>query len=1366
MDRLQRSLPTRLAAYLLFAVIVLGGHAFGQTVPRVSFDRIDLSAIKGSNQAAAIHQDQRGYMWFGTGGGLIRYDGVHTRLFLPDPKRPADTLVHKQVWEIFEDSAGMLWIGTGGGISRFDPVHETFTNYREDLLDPDGLRGSIFLAIAELADGRMLFGAAEGGMNLFDPKTGHNQSFVHHPGIDAADLTDQDFPFHRVDVIKVGPDGTPWIGGSTGVARMDPDKGTFQRMEIFPMHHVGLKDAPARELLFDETGKLWVGLHSGLATVNQENATISWHGAEKGQGPMIRGRIYGLAEDLFGRLWVARYNGDLVLLDRERAYLGRYNRRLGDETSLPSSLLDMLFVDRTGVLWISTFGGGIAKHTPHPGGMRTFVHHPEEPNSLGPGKVNELLHSTDGSLLVGGMAGLRRLSAEGVFTEVALPFGNGAYVPHEIRELTAVGDGTYWASGARSLMHFDSNDEILFQTKWRQGAYESFGGALVLDLLWDPAHGLWIGTKKGLFLRDSDTGGYRVFRSEKGNDRSLSSDEVRHLALDETGALWVGTSTGVDRFEAASGDFRRFRSQEQVGATPKGTFGLLPRDDGSLWMVDPDGALVLRPGANAFERIPNPPGPGIWKTRFLIETQDHQLMVGFLEGLKLLNPDTLQYDPRILRKESPLDNFLSEEPLMRDNGDILLPSQGGIFVVDPNDFPEETPLPAVVFTGVKLFHEPLGGGALAENLELAYDENLLSFQFAALDYSNSRPHRFEVWMEGVDKDWRDVGSHAEVSYPNLEPGAYTFHVRLFDTADLGESVVATKSFVVLQPFWMATWFRIGAAGMLFFSGWAVQRYRVARVRRRNTELENLHRRMTAESKRRETMQENLSITLDSIADGVISMDEELRVLALNPVASKLTGWPQEEAVGRPVHEVFQVMDLDTREPVTNPRRWLRSDPAHAAAPLRALLHHADGSEYMIATSVAAMRRPDGKSYGTVLVFRDITDRTALEAQLAQAQKMESLGRLAGGIAHDFNNLLTSIQGYADLVRMDVERQGNAGGRSKEYVDAVLRSSKRGADLVGQLLAFSRRSESATEELELHDVLEQSVEMLKRTLDPAIEIILDDEAERSVVNANASLLVNVFLNLGINAGDAMQGGGRLRFSTSLHPVLEGDRAFADGLAPGDYLEVAVQDTGAGMSDAMRERIFEPFYTTKDLGDGTGLGLPTALSTVRSFHGTILVDTSPGRGTTMRVVLPLVDRELPSAPTQPSSGPSEGKGTILLIEDDEAVMELCESFLTSLGYVVLIARDGLAGAEEFEKSKASIDLVILDYLMPRCNGVEVVRRIRAAGGDQPIMMITGFSLGVTREEILASGVDAVLTKPFLPLELAERIKVLLRGVEAAN
>jgi len=427
--------------------------------------------------------------------------------------------------------------------------------------------------------------------------------------------------------------------------------------------------------------------------------------------------------------------------------------------------------------------------------------------------------------------------------------------------------------------------------------------------------------------------------------------------------------------------------------------------------------------------------------------------------------------------------------------------------------------------------------------------------------------------------------------------------------------------------------------------------------------------------------------------------------------------------------------------------------------VRALLCGSQGKEYLIASSVAAMRRPSGESFGTVVVFRDITDRAVLEGQLAQAQKMESLGRLAGGIAHDFNNLLTSIQGYADLVRMELEQSAQERGRSNEYIEAVLRSSQRGSDLVGQLLAFSRRADASTEPLDLHVVLEQSVKMLQRTLDPAIEITLDTSATEHIVEANASLLVNVFLNLGINAGDAMVDGGRLRFSTCLRGVEKADGGQMQGLPAGVYLQVDVEDEGSGMSEAMRERIFEPFFTTKDLGDGTGLGLPTAMSTIHSFGGTILVDSELGRGTTMCVLLPLVAGGKPQVDARKRSKPPRGSSTLLMIEDDYAVRELCSEYLTSLGYRLLLAPDGEEGLELFQTHRKAVDLVIVDYLMPLRNGMEVVRAVRRSDAEMPILMMTGFSLGVSEEEILAQGVQAVLTKPFLPEDLAAKVGALL-------
>ena len=1355
MDRYVPSFSALLPALTLFAVLSAGSEAYGQTVSHVSFDRIDLSTPDHSRQISSIHQDLRGFMWFGSATGLTRYDGVHARVFRHDAQRPHDSLVHDQVWEIFRDRDGILWIGTADGLSRFDPIHETFSNFREDLDDPKGLRGSVFLSIAQLPDGRMLFGSLEKGLNLFDPKTGEHRSFTHDPE-DPTSL-----PHGRMDAIAVGPDGSVWIGTSSGVARVDLESWTFHNLPPEQEDRPGLIGTPVRDLMFDRAGRLWAGFSSGLAIVDQEMETVSWFG-DLGKGPLIRGRVYGLAEDKLGRLWVARYNGDLALLDRNRVFLGSFHRRLGEENSLPSSLLDTLFLDSSGVLWIGTFGRGVAKHVPHPGNMRAFVNHPSEPNSLGPGKVNELLAEGEGELLVGGMAGLRRLDKEGKFEEIPLPFRAGAFVSYEISELASGKGDTFWVGGNRGLIHFHKDGTVLFSERWNAGSTETFGGGLLTDLLWDPGMGLWIATSRGLFLRNPGNGTFRRFLHDASDPSSLSSNDVKDLALAPNGDVWVGTAEGIARFEAATGTFTEFgNGVAQRGAAWR-VFDLLPRTDGSVWAATRQGVVFWKPGSKGFQSVSPPLGPGRWAPRFLAEIGDGRLMIGYLEGLKMFDPESLQFEPRILRLESRGDHYLSQHPLVREDGHVLIPSQGGIFVVDPNDFPEPSPIPPVALTDIHLFHKSVGGGGLMEELELEHDANHLSFQFAALDYGTWGPLSFEIRMDGLEEDWRNVGDQAEVTFPNLDPGTYTFHVRLAGTEGMDGATVASKTFRIRQPLWGHVWFKAVVVGLIFFSGLAVQRLRMVRVRRRNYELESMHRRMAVESKRRQTMQENLSITLDSIADGVISIDENLQILALNPVASQLTGWPQADAVGRPIHEVFLVRDLESGEPVKNPRRWLKAEPDRSSAPIRAMLQSAAEKEYLIATSVAAMRRPSGESYGTVLVFRDITDRAALEAQLAQAQKMESLGRLAGGIAHDFNNLLTSIQGYADLVRMEVELRGAAGGRSKEYVDAVLRSSKRGADLVGQLLAFSRRSESATTELDLHEILRQSVEMLQRTLDPAIEIVLEDQASRCVVNANASLLVNVFLNLGINAGDAMQQSGRLRFRSAIREIRLGDRAHGDGLEPGTYLEVCVIDSGAGMNETMRERIFEPFFTTKDLGDGTGLGLPTALSTVRSFDGTILVDTEPGKGTTMSVLLPLVDREVAVDAEPQTMDPTIGKGTILLIEDDEAVMELCESFLTSLGYVVVLAHDGRRGLEIFEERSEFLDMVLVDYLMPQCNGLEVVRRIRSLGFDLPVMMMTGFSLGVSREEILAEGADAILTKPFLPIELAEQVEDLLRGV----
>lgn len=500
-------------------------------------------------------------------------------------------------------------------------------------------------------------------------------------------------------------------------------------------------------------------------------------------------------------------------------------------------------------------------------------------------------------------------------------------------------------------------------------------------------------------------------------------------------------------------------------------------------------------------------------------------------------------------------------------------------------------------------------------------------------------------------------------------------------------------------------------------------------------------------------EENLRITLRSIGDAVIATDAGGRVTRMNPVAEELTGWCEEEALGRPLSEVFQVADADTRELVEDPveRILERGDVIGNAH--HSLLLSADGVERQIADRGAPIRNGEGEFVGVVLVFRDITEQLSLEEQLRQVQKMESIGQLAGGVAHDFNNMLAGIMGSAELLAPDLQQNP----QHRKLVDTILEAAESAAGLTQRLLDFSRKGRVTSRPLDLHRVVRDVVELLGRSIDRRIQIDVALNATQSIVLGDSSQLQNAVLNLGVNARDAMPDGGELTFETR-------NARGPDGKAA---IELRVRDTGTGIDPEHLERIFEPFFTTKEVGRGTGLGLAAVYGTVQVHQGVIEVESQLELGTAFRILLPVEQaRAEDSEPTTPAPRAAlegaHGPARVLVVDDELVVRHSVEKHLLDLGYQVVLAEDGAAAVECFRREHADVDLVLLDTVMPRMGGRDAYREMLAIDESVRVLFMSGF----TRD---ASGyppdpqVVGFLKKPFRIKELAT---LVARGLEAGS
>lgn len=397
------------------------------------------------------------------------------------------------------------------------------------------------------------------------------------------------------------------------------------------------------------------------------------------------------------------------------------------------------------------------------------------------------------------------------------------------------------------------------------------------------------------------------------------------------------------------------------------------------------------------------------------------------------------------------------------------------------------------------------------------------------------------------------------------------------------------------------------------------------------------------------------------------------------------------------------------------------------------------------------KNSNGDITGVVANSRDITETKSLEKRLLQAHKMEAVGTLAGGVAHDFNNLLMGVQGQITLLSMDVPNDPHF----QESLENIERLVESGAKLTRQLLGFARGGKYVAKSTNLNEIMTKTAEMFGRT-HRAICIQNQFEEHIWLVEADQGQIEQVLLNLFLNASDAMSGTGELSLRTC-NVYLDQSFTSLYKINPGNYVEMSVSDSGRGMDASIRNRVFEPFFTTREIGGGTGMGLASAFGIIKNHGGYIECDSAPGQGSTFRIYLP-VSTESDNNSTPLAEGLERGTETILLVDDEEFILKICTKLLNQLGYHVITAESGPKAIEIFISKKDQIDLVILDMLMPQMNGAEVARNIRSIAPDMGILISSGYNLeedGVKKK----SDVNGYIQKPFKLQQLSTAIRNIL-------
>jgi len=488
-------------------------------------------------------------------------------------------------------------------------------------------------------------------------------------------------------------------------------------------------------------------------------------------------------------------------------------------------------------------------------------------------------------------------------------------------------------------------------------------------------------------------------------------------------------------------------------------------------------------------------------------------------------------------------------------------------------------------------------------------------------------------------------------------------------------------------------------------------------------------------------EQRLRVTISSIGDGVIASDIDGCVQIINRIAEDLTGWECGLAVGRKIGEIFNAVNSVTRTPVELPNDEVIRTGRIVELANGTVLISRTGREHQIADSAAPIVDVDGTIIGVVLVFQNVTDRHELESRLRHTEKVESLGVLAGGIAHDFNNLLTGILGAAELLALRTENDES----TAELIDVIVQSGEQASNLTRQLLSFSRRGKVLSEPVDVHVVLQETSNILRRSIDKRVDVSIHFGAENATVMGDGAQLSSVFLNLGVNAGEAMPDGGNLRIATQVLTFDDNLGQPLGGLSPGQYLEISFRDDGVGMSAETTRRAFEPYYTTKE--HGTGLGLSSAFGSIRDHQGAIEFSSEMGGGTDFRVYLPATTQVVTRGRAEElPKGPPAGQGVVLLVDDEELVRSSTQKMLHVLGYECDVAEDGATGLNLFERDPDRYGLVLLDLILPDRLGSEIFKEIRSIKTHVPVVLFSGYTKDSDIDALRKAGLSGFLRKPF--------------------
>ena len=841
-------------ALFLFMLVLFPAHSAAQ-VSKIKFQSISLDEGLSQSTVFCIAQDHRGFLWFGTEDGLNRYDGHTFRIYKCDPEDP-DSLGFSYIKALHEDRAGRLWIGTfGGGLSRYDRASDQFIRYQYEKGSPSSLSSDSIQTLCEDRSGALWIGTTN-GLDHYDPKSDSITRF---------DLFSEDAGQRDpVNVLSIEEDalGRLWVGTENqGLFRCDRLNDDVVQFQVSGMGE-DQRDNQINTLLTDTFGSIWVGTAHGLSRYNERTGILEHLRDETGNpdGLLCNETINKIYEDRSGNIWVGTDASGLGRFDRDRNLFVTHRANANDQFSITDNTIHDILEDRSGVLWVGTHSG-LNKFDEEKQFLAHYRRIPDDPTSLSNNFVRSFCEDSRDNFWVATYDGLNRFDRQAeTFTHYAHDPGNPNTITHN-KVMCVYEDhlGALWIATYGGLDRRDPDSGVFTHYHHRRNDQRSLSSDTVRSVYEDSFGTVWVGTQDGLNRFDRESGTFTRYISDQADPSSISNDFILTIREDAHGLLWVGTLTGLNLYDRDHDEFIRYYADPDDPTSLSSSEVLSIHEDsaGELWFGTASGLNRYRREYDGFEYFSQKDGLPNDCIYAILEDDEGYIWFSTNKGRSRYDRRTGTFHNYDVNDGLQSREFNLGAGFKRASGELYFGGINGFNAFFPSRIRRNRHVPPVVITDFKIFNEPVPVGpdsplktsiSEATEITLSPEDSVISFEFVALHFSDPAKNQYAYMMEGINKEWVDLGTRRYVTYSSMPHGHYTFRVKGSNCDGVWNEEGTSLAITVLPPFWKTKTFTAFSGIFLVFAILGVVQWRTRSILTRSRMLEARVEKRTAELK--------------------------------------------------------------------------------------------------------------------------------------------------------------------------------------------------------------------------------------------------------------------------------------------------------------------------------------------------------------------------------------------------------------------------------------------------------------------------------------------------------------------------------------